>query len=303
MIILVSCTKKLTPSSPNQIPAPGYQYITQWGTLGSGNSEFNYPVDIAIDSVSNIYVTDLFNSRVQKFDSLGNTITRWGAMGTGPAQFVGVSGIQADKNDNILVADAGRIQVFDVLGNTITQFVDYDLIGGDAKIASDDLNNIYIANSFSGQIIKFNVFYAYVTHFAINANFEPHPPEVILTNLLWIDVDTGGNVYVSENYNNYVEIFDSAQNLRAQIGQYGANNGKFIGPAGIAVDSSGNMFVADTYNFRVQKFDPSGNYLTQWGHYGSGNGEFKQIQGIAVDSAGYVYVVDAGNNRIQKFGP
>jgi DNA-binding beta-propeller fold protein YncE len=86
-----------------------------------------------------------------------------------------------------------------------------------------------------------------------------------------------------------------------QWGNYGAGNGQFNSPAGIAVDSSNNVYVVDANNNRVEKFTSNGNYLTQWGSSGSGNGQFEYPLGIAVDSSNNVYVSDGNNYRIEKF--
>lgn len=42
-------------------------YLTQFGTPGAGNGQFDFPVGIAVDNSGNIYVADLRNFRVQKF--------------------------------------------------------------------------------------------------------------------------------------------------------------------------------------------------------------------------------------------
>ena len=86
-----------------------------------------------------------------------------------------------------------------------------------------------------------------------------------------------------------------------QWGTYGAGDGQFDGPGGMAVDASGNVYVADYGNHRVQKFTSTGAYVAQWGTHGSGNGQFNGPEGVAVDAGGNVYVADFGNNRIQKF--
>jgi hypothetical protein len=41
--------------------------ITQWGTKGSADGEFDSPHDIAINSSNNVYVSDTYNHRIQVF--------------------------------------------------------------------------------------------------------------------------------------------------------------------------------------------------------------------------------------------
>ena len=49
------------------------------GPLSTGDGQFQYPYDIAVDSSDDVYVADNFNNRIQKFDSDGDFITKWGS--------------------------------------------------------------------------------------------------------------------------------------------------------------------------------------------------------------------------------
>jgi hypothetical protein len=42
-------------------------FITSWGSCGTGEGEFNDPNGIAVDSSGNVYVADTYNHRIQKF--------------------------------------------------------------------------------------------------------------------------------------------------------------------------------------------------------------------------------------------
>jgi DNA-binding beta-propeller fold protein YncE len=44
-----------------------YTLVKTWGSLGSGDGQFNYPYGIAVDPSGNIYVADTINNRIQKF--------------------------------------------------------------------------------------------------------------------------------------------------------------------------------------------------------------------------------------------
>src|SRR5439155_1829697 len=47
----------------------GASYLTQWGTQGTGDGQFGYMNDIAVDASGNVYVADAENGRVQTFTS------------------------------------------------------------------------------------------------------------------------------------------------------------------------------------------------------------------------------------------
>ena len=42
-------------------------FITKWGSLGSGDGQFNEPGGVAVDALGNVYVGDSNNFRIQKF--------------------------------------------------------------------------------------------------------------------------------------------------------------------------------------------------------------------------------------------
>jgi DNA-binding beta-propeller fold protein YncE len=55
------------------------EFLTQWGSLGSGPGQFNNPAGIAVTPSGDIYVLDSQNARIQKFGPV--TATRsasWG---------------------------------------------------------------------------------------------------------------------------------------------------------------------------------------------------------------------------------
>ena len=49
-------------------------FITIWGSQGSGGGQFYDPYGVAVDTADNVYVADTYNHRIQKFDSEGNFI-------------------------------------------------------------------------------------------------------------------------------------------------------------------------------------------------------------------------------------
>jgi DNA-binding beta-propeller fold protein YncE len=57
-------------------------YLTQWGTQGTGDGQFNNPAGVAVDASGNVYVADTDNNRIQVFGSLPvpATSTSWGRL-------------------------------------------------------------------------------------------------------------------------------------------------------------------------------------------------------------------------------
>ena len=111
-------------------------------------------------------------------------------------------------------------------------------------------------------------------------------------------VDSSGNVYVADTYNNRVQKFSSAGVYLSQFTGGGA--GAFNGPRALDIATNGEMFVVDTGNHRIVRLNASGAYLDSWGSFGTGDSQFNTPNGIAVDSS-YVFVTDTGNQSIKKF--
>jgi hypothetical protein len=69
---------------------------------------------VDVDRSGNIYVVDMLNRRLQKFDPNGMLLTFWGSEGNGRGQFSCAYGVSVDFIGNVFVADTAnhRIQVF-----------------------------------------------------------------------------------------------------------------------------------------------------------------------------------------------
>lgn len=115
--------------------------------------------------------------------------------------------------------------------------------------------------------------------------------------------DSRDRLYITDELNHRITIFDSSGNFLGNWGVLGSGDGELNGPAGIAIDADDNIYIVDQHNHRVQKFTTDGKYILQWGEVGSDPAQFNLPWGVTVDFQGNVYVADWRNDRIQKFSP
>jgi sugar lactone lactonase YvrE len=113
-----------------------------------------------------------------------------------------------------------------------------------------------------------------------------------------VAVDTSGNVYVADEYNNIIREIapDRTVTTLAGIGLIGSTNGvgaaaSFYYPAGVAVDGSGNVYVADYYNQMIRLIT-SGGAVTTLAHIPN------YSNGVAVTPAGTVYETESTLIRV-----
>jgi sugar lactone lactonase YvrE len=118
-----------------------------------------------------------------------------------------------------------------------------------------------------------------------------------------IEVDSRGRVYVAEEGNHRIQVFDADGNFLRAWGTEGSADGQFRNPTGVAVSADSRVYVVEAGNRRVQAFDSTGTFLFKWGSFGSSDGQFQTPVGISVAPDGRVYVADRGNSRIQVFSP
>ncbi len=120
--------------------------------------------------------------------------------------------------------------------------------------------------------------------------------------LVWpmgIAVDSGGNIYCTDEFEKQVKIYDSDGQ---RVGEWDGE-GKLDRPSGIACDSSDNIYITDAGSGTVQKFTKDGKFVASFGSAGNGPGQFNQPWGVNVGADGCIYVADWGNNRAQKLSP
>ncbi len=113
--------------------------------------------------------------------------------------------------------------------------------------------------------------------------------------------DSNDRLYITDESNHCVVVYDSAGNYHGKWAEEGVGEGQLRGPSGIAIDSEDNVYIVDQYNNRIQKFTNSGQYILAWGGLGQKDGDLNLPWGVTVDSEDNVYVADWRNDRIQKF--
>jgi hypothetical protein len=134
--------------------------------------------------------------------------------------------------------------------------------------------------------------------------------------------DATGNIYVSDQDDNYVRKIDTSGNITAFAGAPSSGSGGFSGdggqataatlsqPIGLAIDGAGNVYIADYGNARIRRVASNGVITT---FAGNGNGFFNGgtagtvplpgPTGIAFDAAGNLYVVCTNQQIIAKITP
>lgn len=128
-----------------------------WGKPGSNLGEFRFPATLAIGPDKNIYIVDVFNSRVQVFRDSGKPLVTVGSWGITPGRLFRPKGIAIDKDGLIAVSDSYLevIQIFNsdtrfkaVLGEN-GEFAHFTTPTG---LAMDSRGRLYVAEMLANKV-------------------------------------------------------------------------------------------------------------------------------------------------------
>ena len=229
------------------------EYVSHWGTSGSGDGELDRPAGLAIrDDI--LYVVDSRNHRVQKFTLDGQYLSQFGSFGSGDGELNTPWGICLDKDGNVFIADwrNDRIQSFTADGRWLATFGQAGQPGGgDATIAREH-GGIRVVNR----------------------------PVGLFNRPTGVAVDNDGDIYVADWLNNRVQVLTPEGRFITEftgdaglskwgVGKIESNpdmirqrNGvrdftpeKVLwAPVAVKVDDNGRVLIADTTRHRFQVY-------------------------------------------------
>jgi sugar lactone lactonase YvrE len=334
-------TQTGTSGSSGSSGGAGTTGATGGSSVSGSATLFRYPTSVVKDSAGNLYVADASNNIIQKVTSGGLVSTLAGQSGLAGMQdgsgtsalFNQPNGIALDVAGNVYVADTGNATIRKVTSAGVVTTVagtplnrgNVDGTGTAAQfnyplgIAVDGSGNLYVADAYTNTIRKITPA-GVATTFAgaalVRGDADGAGSVAQFNYPSGVAVDTTGNVYVADTYNDTIRKITAAgtvSTLAGSAGISGANDGTgiyalFNQPVGVTVDGTGNVFVADTVNCTVRRVASSGAVTTLAGTAGiaglgdgaGGSALFNQPRGITVDSTGNLYVADTGNATIRR---
>ena len=251
---------------------PTGKLLTQWGGPGSGEGQFKirdgayFALNLAVDAEGNVFVVDIGNFRIQKFDANGKFLTQWGSPGKEPGQFSRGWAIAVDSKGNVYVGDEGnqRVQKFDGDGNFLTQWGKFgpkdDEFYSIYSVDVDYADNVYVGDYFQEEVKKFdsngNLLMAW-------DSCGPGVPGETIRPIAFA-FDDRNNVYMLDGFGLRVCIYDADGKFSRSWGTQGQGIGEFDfhEDGDIAMDSQGHLYVAEgisagytgSRNTRIQKF-------------------------------------------------
>ena len=235
--------------------------------------------------------------KVQIYDLNGTFITQFGSLGTGAGEFNKPYGVSYADDGNIWVADHNnhRVQIFDGNGTYLSQLGGFSLspaLNNPSAMAMD-LQNYYFSDSDNDQVVVMKQEDgAYIRRIASGGTALGK-----VLNPKGITLDGQGRIYVGDNENDRVQVFENNGSFVRSIG----NNQVFSSPWGVAVAEDGTLYVSDSEADRIFIFDSTDNLIGSWGETGSLSPQLNHPAGLQIGPDGDLYVADYNNRSIKRF--
>jgi DNA-binding beta-propeller fold protein YncE len=289
-----------------------YEFLRKWST---NKDTWQNPTGVAVDKDGNVYVAG--QQKIVKYTRDGTYVFHIENIPNSEDFYF------SSHEMKVAVDNSGYIYVslwndfmivkFDPQGDYVTKWDSWDDGGiqsfsDPGGLAIDDSDNVYVCDSGNHRIVKFNSSGGFLAAWgrtggeAGGADGEFHWP-------VDIAIFDSSNIYVMDQHNQRVQVFNDAGTFQRKWGDYGIADGKFKYPQGIAVDFEGNVYTVDPdNNNRITKFSSIGTLIVTsgpssgpWGKYGDDNYHFHNPRDVAVDYSGNVIIADQNNNRIIEY--
>ena len=277
---------------------------TQLGTPVQEIRGLERPYCIAINSDSELIVSEREGHKVSVYTRRGEKKHEFGSRGEGKGEFMYPIGVAVDKSDGcIFVADNNnnRIQKFTRDGHFM-KLVGGPMCGSGPMQINDPrglkLNNnkLYVCDSGNHKIQIFDTELNYITSIGGGEGCGPGQ-----FNWPWdVSFDDSSMLHVADCNNDRIQVLDQDGKYVREYGQRGSGLGQLRRPAFIHVDHD-YVYVSEWFNYHVSVFTTSGRFVRTIGSYGSGPGELCGPHGVVMDTDGFVYVCDYDNHRVQIF--
>ncbi len=258
---------------------------------------------LGLDGSGNLYVADAYHSAIRKLAAATGIMTTVAGNGLAPAssgdggpatsaQISAPRGVAVDGSGNLYITDPyGRVvRTVTAATGIITRVAGNGTSGysGDrgpatsaqfefpGAVAADSSGNIYIGDAWSYVIRKVVAATGVITTVAGTGSQgysgDGGPAASAQLGGVGVAVDTAGNLYIADTYNNVIRKVAAATGTITTVAGngtagYSGDGGPAIGaqlwgPQGVAVDVSGNLYIADYYNYAIREVSAATGIMT-----------------------------------------
>ena len=254
-----------------------YEYSatgTYMREIGAGVYAFLVGAQVRIDPKDNIWVVDGSSNTIMEFNQAGRAIMLLGRK----SEDIPVPAREAAPSD----------------GSGLKQ----DAFNRPSDIAWDAAGNIFVADGMgNARVAKFDKEGVFVTAWGKRGAGTGE-----FSGVHSVQVDTAGNVYVADQGNKRIQVFDNNGAFKTEIKGVGAPQALCIttGPHPYLYSSNSNPVNDIETGGEIYKLELDGTLIGKFGKAGKAPKEFGTVNQIDCRNTNSLYVAEIGNYRVQK---
>jgi len=237
-------------------------FVLSWGSYGGGPGQFGELIGIAVDQQGNVYTSEkilnndgeAISQRIQKFSNQGQYLLEWTGSVAGLSTSYLPSGLTVDRQGYVyLVDNLDGIQKFDNQGHLVLRWEPRPPKGVHSasarRIVADSQNNLYVFESESNQIYKYNSNGEFLTSWH-RGGILPESKDGEFQQWPTLAVDSQDNLFAldSNMSGSHIIRYNQAGQWR---GVWDINN---FGLQTIGADSQGNLYFTDEFHLYKLRF-------------------------------------------------
>jgi DNA-binding beta-propeller fold protein YncE len=255
------------------------------------------PFAVTFDQQGRILVTDHGSHAIIRFDRDERRMDVFGVKGN--VRLATPMGLDIADDGTIYVADLTlkKVIAFSPDGEVLELYGEDGVLDNPTDVAvSPDGLRLYVADSKAHKIVVLDRKTGGLA--GTIGGPESGPGEFNAPTSVAVDGER--NLYVVDQLNCRVQVFDEQGEFIDEFGERRMGYGGFVRPKDIAVDEVGFIYVTDNAFNNVQLFDIDFSLLTFIGKGGTGPGTFHGASGVAVRGNEFA-VTDQIGKRVQVF--
>lgn len=271
--------------------------VTHLLSLSNGISA---PFRIAVKSTGTIYITDVSQNNIVKYDKSFNLI---GAFNIG----IKPTALAINSSDELFVGDSETGIIYKLDGSE--NATEFSTVTNSASSMVFDKNNLlYVVDDKLKQVTVLDTDGIFLRAIGYGDFVQPTGitydninDRILVSEHGGIGDDVGGGMMGGGYPLTKVWIFDTDGNELAEIGEGGSDDGQFYRIQGMTISQNGTIYVTDPYQGQISIFENNGVFLNKFGEYGSVSGKLNFPMDVKFDSQGRVLVSSMNTGAVEVY--
>ncbi len=252
------------------------------------------PYRLAVNSEGTIYITDVNQKHIVKYDKDFN-YSGFINVGSKP------SAIAINSSDEVFVGDA-KTGIIYKLDENENATVFSTLINSPSSMVFDSNNRLYIIDSRLKQVRVLDTDGKFLRSIGTKdfiyptaITYDPKNDRIFVSEHGGLEGGYFGSPKV------YIWIYDTDGNYLGKFGSTGTGDGQFMKIQGMAVSQFNTFFIVDQSLSSISIFEENTQYLNEFGEYGTVPGKLHTPMDVVFDYQGRTLVSSMGSGSVEVY--